>query len=141
MLSKASTLVPFFGYFSSSRLSSCLGSPKNQRVDKRGKRNEGREIERAGNRIRERKGKKCLFFALLPLDVRDLLELEVGRVGGEKTGCGGIGCREADLGVDVEKAVSAAGGPDGRRAVGFVVLEVVTSDRADKVVLSDRLVN
>jgi hypothetical protein len=53
-------------------------------------------------------------------------ELEISRVGGEKTSGAGVGGGQADLRVDIEHACGAARRPDNRRAVGFVVLEVVT---------------
>lgn len=80
-----------------------------------------------------------LCGALLPLDVRDLCELEIGRIGCEKTGCRGVGGREADLRVDVEHARGAARRPDGGDGVGGVVLEVVTCYRAGKGVLGGGL--
>jgi len=52
-----------------------------------------------------------LFGALLPLDVHDLAELEVGRVGGEQTSRRRVGAGQAHLRVDVEHAGSAARRP------------------------------
>lgn len=46
--------------------------------------------------------------ALLPLHVNHLLELEVGRVGGEQTGGLGVGGSQADLRVYVEHVALAA---------------------------------
>ena len=77
-----------------------------------------------------------LFVALLPLNVHDLGELEISRVSGEQAGgCRG-GAGQADLGVDVEHALRAAWRPDDRCAVCLVVLEVVTGQGTNEVVLS-----
>jgi hypothetical protein len=57
-------------------------------------------------------------------------ELEISGVGSEQTSGAGAAAGQADLRVDVEHAVCAAGGPDDRCAIGFVVLEVVAADRA-----------
>lgn len=70
------------------------------------------------------------MLALLPLDVRNLGELEIGGVGREQAGSRGGGRGQADLRVDVEHAGGAAWGPDGRGGVGLVVLEVVACHRA-----------
>lgn len=79
-------------------------------------------------------------LALLPLNIDDLLELEVGGVGREQTSSLGVGRGQADLRVDVQHvALAAAGRHDGGRAVGFVVLEVVASDWAVEGVLSGGL--
>lgn len=72
--------------------------------------------------------------ALLPLDVHDLSELEVGGVGGEETRGRGVGAGQADLGVDVEQAVLAARRPNNGRAVRLVVLGVITIDGAGESV-------
>ena len=61
----------------------------------------------------------------MPLHVHDLGELEVRGVGCEQAGSAGVGAGQADLRVDVQHAVCATRSPDDRRAVGFVVLEVV----------------
>lgn len=66
-------------------------------------------------------------------------ELEISRVGGEQTSGGAVGGTQADLRVDVEHARSATWGPDDRGAVGLIVLEVITSQGANEVVLSARL--
>jgi hypothetical protein len=78
--------------------------------------------------------------ALLPLHVHDLGELEISRVGGEQTSSAGVGAGQADLRVDVEHAVCAAGGPDNRGAVSLVVLEVVAVDGAVEFVFGAGLV-
>ena len=62
-------------------------------------------------------------------------ELEIGRVGGEKTSGAAVGALQPDLRVDVEHAGGAAGRPDNRRAVGSVVLEVITVDGPLKHIL------
>jgi hypothetical protein len=80
-----------------------------------------------------------LRCALLPLDIRDLCELEIRRVGGEQARGLGVTCCEADLRVDVEHARGAARRPDGGDGVGGVVLEVVTCYRAGKGVLGGGL--
>lgn len=66
-----------------------------------------------------------LFVALLPLDVHDLGELEIGRVGGEQTGSLAVAGLEADLGVDVEHTGGTAWRPDDGGRVSLVVLEVI----------------
>jgi len=66
-----------------------------------------------------------LCSALLPLDIRNLGELEIGRVGGEQTRSRGVGGRQANLRVDVERAARAARRPDGGDAVRLIVLQVV----------------
>lgn len=81
---------------------------------------------------------RALLGALLPLDVHNLGELEIGGIGGEETGRGAR-AGEADLRVDVEHAVGAAGRPDNRCAIGLVVLEVVAVDGTDEVVLGRAL--
>lgn len=81
-----------------------------------------------------------LFGALLPLDVHDLSELEIGRVGCQQARCRGVGCCQADLRVDVEHAGGAAWRPDDRCAVGLVVLEVVAIHGTHEVVFSGALV-
>lgn len=53
-------------------------------------------------------------------------ELEISRVGGEKTGGLAVAGLEADLGVDVEHTGGTAWRPDDGGGVGLVVLEVVT---------------
>lgn len=73
--------------------------------------------------------------ALLPLHVHNLGEFKIGRVGGEETSGSVVGGGQADLRVDVEHARGAAGRPDNRRAVGSVVLEVVTVDGTLELVL------
>jgi hypothetical protein len=78
-------------------------------------------------------------LALLPLDVHDLGELEISRVGGEQTGSRRAGGGQADLRVDVEHAGRAAGGPDDRGGVGLVVLEVIASNGALELVFSGGL--
>jgi hypothetical protein len=49
-----------------------------------------------------------LFGALLPLDIHDLGEFEIGRVGGEQTGGRCVGAAQADLRVDVEHSGGTA---------------------------------
>ena len=84
--------------------------------------------------------KLCLCaLALLPLDVHNLSELEISRVGGEQTGGRGGLAFQADLGVDVEHTGGAAGGPYDGGGVSLVVLEVVAVDGALELVLGGRL--
>lgn len=74
--------------------------------------------------------------ALLPLHVNDLLELEVGGVGGEQTGSLRVGGGQADLGVDVQQvALAAARRHHNGSAVRLIVLEVITSHRSIEGVL------
>ena len=80
-----------------------------------------------------------LLRAFLPLDIHDLGEFQISRVGGEQASGGGdCGC-EADLRIDVEHASGAAWRPDDRSAIGLVVLEVVAGQGTNKVVLSGGL--
>jgi hypothetical protein len=62
-------------------------------------------------------------------------KLEIGGVGGEQTRSAAVGAGQANLRVDVEHAVCAAGRPDDRGAVGLVVLEVVAVGGAVELVL------
>jgi hypothetical protein len=71
-----------------------------------------------------------LFVALLPLNVHNLRELEISRVGREQTGGRADARCKADLRVDVEHAGRAAGGPDNGGGVSLVVLEVVAVNGA-----------
>lgn len=80
-----------------------------------------------------------LLSALLPLYIHDLSELEISRVGGEQASRLRVAGTEADLGVDVEHAISSARRPDDRGAVGLVVLEVIAGKRSDEVVLGGAL--
>jgi hypothetical protein len=78
-------------------------------------------------------------LALLPLNVHDLSELEISRVGGEQTGSRRRRASQADLGVDVEHAGRSAGGPDNGGRVGLIVLEVVTDDGTVELVFGGGL--
>jgi hypothetical protein len=66
-----------------------------------------------------------LLGALLPLHVDNLREFEIGRIGSEQTKGLGVRRGQADLGVDVEQALSATRRPNNRGAVGFIMFEVV----------------
>lgn len=74
--------------------------------------------------------------ALLPLHVDNLPELEVGGVGREQTSSLRVcGC-QPDLRVNVQQvALAAARRHDDRRAIGFVVFEVVSGHGTNEVVL------
>jgi hypothetical protein len=74
------------------------------------------------------------------LDVHDLGELEVGRVGGEQTSSGGAFRLQANLRVDVEVGRLAARRPDNGGAVSLVMLDVVLGHWALKGISSARLV-
>lgn len=65
-----------------------------------------------------------LLGALLPLEVVNLGELEIGRVNGEQGSLRARG-RDADLGVDVQQALLAARRPDGALDAELVRLEIV----------------
>ena len=68
--------------------------------------------------------------ALLPCDVHNLGELEIGGIGGEDALGGGVGRGQADLGVDVEHALSTTWRPNNRSAVSLVRLAVISNEWA-----------
>jgi hypothetical protein len=80
-----------------------------------------------------------LFGALLPLDVHNLGELEIGRVGGEQTGGRAVGAGQANLRVDVEHTGRTAWRPDDGGGVSFIMLQIIAVHRTNKVVLCGRL--
>ena len=71
-----------------------------------------------------------LRVALLPVDVDDLLEAAVNGIRGQQTLGILIGAGQADLGVDVHRAIGTARRPDNGRHVGLVVHQVILVKRA-----------